>query len=339
MPVINPTQALASPPSNAWGLVQYVAQRIPGYDFSEYLRELNAAYVHVWEEVSKLGNYYFTNIQTVTVAFNGLRVLDLQYNANAGLSGAISSRLYQIMRVRCQPPSGGLFQSSYMMHLNDPDFISVEANMVQSPTQTGPYYFVPVGHGSLRTAIPLASGTTIEVTYTYWPIALQYLSNGTVTSAGSSVTGATTTFTQLVPPDFQPTLPATVSAGVAPNEEFIQAELICNSNQIYRVATITGDTALTTLNTVAPALAANSPYILATVPEIPREHIRVIASIAIAKMYSVAGDDQRVQEWTAISTSNLQMMKDSLVERQQQQPPRKQRFQYGVSRRNRAFLR
>ena len=93
------------------------------------------------------------------------------------------------------------------------------------------------------------------------------------------------------------------------------------------------------MNAIAPVLAGGSQYVLATVPEIPREHIRVIAAVALAKLYSVAGDDQRVQEWTSLSTANMQMMKDSLIERQSNNPPKKQRFQYGVGRRNRAFLR
>lgn len=344
MPIVPAIPALSSPPTNVFGLAQYVAQRIPGYDFSEYMRELNAAYIHVWEEISKLKNHYFTNQLQVTVAVNNQRNFDLLYNADGNLSAAVDSRLYQITRIRVQPPSGGLFQTCSMLHFNDPDFVSVEANPASQSTQTGPYYFALYGHGRLRSAIPLGIGSTIEFTYTYWPIALTFMSSNnpssSVSSAGTTVTGVGTTFTQLAPPDFQPTVP---TAGVV-NEQFIQAELVCNGQvaaggQVYRVAAITSDTVLSTLNAVAPALGGGSQYVLATVPEIPREHIRVIASVALAKLYSVAGDDQRVQEWTSIATSNLQMMKDSLVERQSNNPPRKQRFQFGVGRRNRAFLR
>ena len=84
--------ALKSPPTNAFGLVQYLMQRLPGYDPSEYLRELNSAYIHVWEEITKLKNHYFTNIKTVTVntaQFN----YDLMLNSDNGLSAPISSRL------------------------------------------------------------------------------------------------------------------------------------------------------------------------------------------------------------------------------------------------------
>jgi len=341
MPIITSVPALSSPPTNYFGLIQYVAQRIPGYDFSEYGREINSAYIHFWEEVSKLQNSYFTNIVQVKVASAANpQQFDLLYNADGNLTAAVSPRLYQITRIRVLPPSGGLFQTCSFLHFNDPDYVSLEANPTATSTQTGPYYFIIYGHGRLRSAIPLAQNTTLEVTYTYWPVAMTYLSNlsptSSVSSVGSTVTGVSTTFTQLVPPDFQSTLP---SGPTAVNEEFIQAELVCNGNQIYRVSGITSDTALTTLTPIAPVLAAGSPYVLATLPEVPREHIRVIGSIAMAKMYSVAGDDQRVQEWTAIATANVQMAKDSLIERQTNTPPRRLRFQYGVSRRNRAFLR
>ena len=339
MPILTPIPALSSPPTNVFGLAQYVAQRIPGYDFSEYLRELNAAYIHVWEEISKLKNHYFTNIVQVTVAVNNQRNFDLLYNADGNLSAAVSSRLYQITRIRVQPPSGGLFQTCSMLHFNDPDFVSVEANPASQSTQTGPYYFALFGHGRLRSAIPLAAGSTLEFTYTYWPLALTFSSSAgpasSVSSTGTQVTGVNTVFTSIVPPDFLAALPTSTIV----NEEFMQAELVCNNSQTYRVALINNDTLLTTMNPVVPALAGGSQYVLAAVPEIPREHIRVIAAVALAKLYSVAGDDQRVQEWTSLSTANMQMMKDSLIERQSNNPPKKQRFQYGVGRRNRAFLR
>ena len=344
MPIVTTLPLISSPPTNVFGLAQYVAQRLPGYDFSEYVRELNAAYIHVWEEISKLKNHYFTNQLQVTVAINNQRNFDLLYNADGNLSAPVSSRLYQITRIRVQPPSGGLFQTCSMLHFNDPDFVSVEANPASQSTQTGPYYFTLFGHGRLRSAIPLAQGSTIEFTYTYWPIALQYMTsnspNSSVSSATNAVTGVGTTFTQLVPPDFQAANP---TAAVV-NEEFMQAEFVCNGQvaaggQAYRVAAIANDTTLTTLNAITPVLAPGSAYVLAAVPEIPREHIRVIASVALSKLFSVAGDDQRTQEWTAIAASSMQMMKDSLIERQSNNPPKKQRFQYGTGRRNRAFLR
>lgn len=334
MPIGPPVPQLSSPPTNIFGLVQYVAQRVPGYDFSEYLRELNSAYIHVWEEITKIQNAWFTNIVQVKVVAQNSQQFDLLYNGDGALSAAVSSRLYQIARIRVQPPSGGLFQTSTFMYFNDPDYQSLEANPAAQSTQTGPYYFIIYGHGRLRSAIPLAAGTTIEVTYTYWPLALTYLFGGTVSSSSTNVTGAGTNFTQLLQPDFQTALPNAVV-----NEEALQAELVCNSNQVYRVPNIITDTSLQTLTAVAPVLAAGSQYVLAALPEIPREHIRVIAAVALAKMYSVAGDDQRVSEWQAISTANMQLMKDSLIERQMNNPPKKQRFQYGVGRRNRAFLR
>jgi hypothetical protein len=342
MPVLQTIGLVKSPPTNCYGLVQYLAQRVPGYDPSEYLRELNAAYVHVWEEISKLKNHYFENIKTVTVTTAGYN-FDLMFNtqslSNSGLlSSAISSRLYQITKIRIQPPAGGLFQTTAALSPNHPDFIAVNANASSTPTQTGPYYWYPSGRAQVNWGLPLAVGTTMEVTYTFWLIQLNYMSIGAVSSTTNAVTGTSTTFTQIVQPDFQAYLPA-----IGAQEE-IQAELVCNpgvtlGGQLYRVSTITSDTVLTTASNITPTLASGSPYVLATLPEIPREHIRVVASIALAAMYSVAGDDARVGEWTAKSQSNLQMMKDALIERQSNTPAQKIRNPYGIARRNRAFLR
>jgi hypothetical protein len=337
VPVVATTPALKSPPSNAYGLVQYLQTRLPGYDPSEYLRELNSAYIHVWEEITKLKNNYFTNIVTVTVA-KAQTNYDLMFNADGGLSAPISARLYQITKVRLQPPSGGLFQTSLFMSPNDPDFVSLSAFASPQPTQSGPYYAYLSGRNNINWAMPLAVGTKMEVTYTFWPLALTYLFAGAVSSSGVNVTGVATGFTQLLQPDFQ------VDKPTVQGQEEIPAEFICNGQietggQVYRVTTITSDTALTTKTAIAPVLPVTSPYVLAVLPEIPREHIRVVAAIALRSMYSVAGDDARVNEWTAISTNNMQMMKDALIERQGQNPPRKIRFPYGISRRNRAFLR
>lgn len=328
---------LSSPPTNAFGLLQYLQQRLPGYDPSEYLREINSAYIHVWEEVTKLKNHYFTNIVQVTVA-NAQFTYDLMFNADGGLSAPISARLYQITKIRIRPPAGGLFQSTDSVSPNDPDFISLAANASGTPTISGPYKWHPFGRNNINFALPLAVGTTIEVTYTFWTIALTFLQNGSISSSGTAVTGSGTNFTQLVPPDFQAALP-TVQGQEEVLSELIASTSNAQAGQVYRVKAITNDTALTLLTAPNPALVASTPYVLATVPEIPREHIRVIGAIAMGKMYSVAGDDTRVREWTAIAQSNIQMMKDSLVERQSNTPPRKGRFQYGVGRRNRMFLR
>jgi hypothetical protein len=339
MPVIQPTPALVSPPTNVYGLIQYVAQRVPGYDFSEYSREINSAYIHVWEEVSKLKNHYFTNIKTLMVTTAGFS-FDLLYNTSSPgiLSAPLSNRLYQITRIRVLPPAGGLYQATRSMAPSDPDFISLAANPSSQPTQTGPYYWWLNGRGNLTWSLPLAVGTTIEFAYSFWPLMLAYLFAGTVSSASTAVTGVGTNFTQLLQPDFQSNQITTAQ------QEEIQAELVVagqtnGPNQIYRVAAITSDTALTTQTTIVPALASGSAYVLAALPEIPREHIRVIAAIALAKMYSIAGDDSRVAEWNAISQNNLAMMRDSLIERQSNNPPVKWRFPFGVGRRNRAFLR
>lgn len=335
MPVVNVIPQLSSPPTNIFGLYQYLAQRLPGYDISEYVRELNSAYIHVWEEVTKLENNYFTNVSTLTVSTAGTN-FDLQYNSSTSgvLSGVLSNRLYQITRIRVLPPSSQLYQNSRALSPNDPDFIGLAANPGSTPAYTGPYYYYMYGRNNICWALPLAVGTQLEFTYTFWPLALTYSYAGTVVStSGTIITGNGSAFKSLIQPDFY-----AVGSPATKQQQEMMVELICNVNQIYNIQSINSDTVLVTQNTVAPALVAGSPYVIATLPEIPREHIRVIASIATAKMYSIDGDDQRVREWTAISEKNIQMMKDSIMARQGQNPPRKQRFPYGIGRRNRGLL-
>jgi hypothetical protein len=298
---------------------------------------LNSSYIHVWEEVSKLKNQYFTNIEIVTVATAGTS-FDLMFNTNGALSAPVSPRLYQITRIRVLPPGGGLYQTTRAMQPNEPDYVMIAANPVAGPSQTGPYYWYLTGKNTIEWALPLAIGTQLEVTYTSWPISLVVLNGGTVSSTGTSVTGNSTNFTNLCQPDYQQFLPT-----VQGNEE-MQAELVCNGQlplggQIYRVATITSDTALTTATAINPALAASSQYVLATLPEIPREHIRLIAALAMPKIYGWVGDDARSQEAAMYANMNMQMAKDALIERQGQNPPRKIRFPGQISGRNRAFLR
>lgn len=340
MPVLQ-TSTLLSPPTNAFGLVQYLQQRLPGYDPSEYLRELNSSYVHVWEEVCKLKNNYFTSIRQATVAPQSAQNFDLLFNADGNLSVPISQRLYQITRIRIQPTPGSIFQTTLPVHFNDPDALGIEANPNSGPASTGPYYWWPFGRGQIRFGAPLAQGSVLEVTFTSWPIAMIILQGGTISSIGTAVTGNGTNFTQLVQPDFISYLPSAANPGA----EQIQAELVCipspavGASQIFRVTQITDDTHLTLQTAPTTNLAAGSLYALATLPEIPREHIRVIASISMGKMYSIDGDDTRTTEWTAIAEKNIAMMKDSLVERQGQAPPRKQRFPGSISRsRNRTWL-
>ncbi len=337
MPILSPSiPTLLSGPSNAWGLVQFLQQRVPGYDPSEYLREINSAYIHVWEEITKLRNNWFVNVTNVTVAKSQF-IYDFRYNADGGLSAPVSPRLYQIVRIRVLPNSstGNLYQTSRAMTLQSPDFIAISSNPSATPTQTGPYYWVVQGKNSVQFGLPLSIGTVLEVTYSYWPLGLVYMNAGNVTSSGSTVTGTNTFFTQLLPPDFQTLLPN----GTGTSQELAEAEFICNTGQVYRVATVASDTSLTTVNTISPTLGSNSSYVLATVPEVPREHLRVIASVALPKIYGWIGDDARISEATQIAEKNIQMMKDSLIERQAQDPPRRQRFPYGIARRNRAFLR
>lgn len=337
MPVVSVLSLVKSPPTNAFGLVQYLSQRLPGYDPSEHLRELNSAYIHVWEEITKLKDHYFTNISRVTTVTAAYQY-DLMFNADNALSAAVSPRLYQVTKLRFMAPGSTQFATSVALSPNSPDFVEINSASSANPSQSGPYRWYLSGRNQLNMGLPLAVGTVIEVTYTFWPIALTFLSAGVVASTGTAVTGTATNFTNLVQPDFLPYLPNLQA------QEEIQCELICNptvelGGQIYRVTKITSDTALVTKTAVAPALAAGNAYALATLPEIPREHIRVVAALALKNMYSVAGDDQRSGEWTAIYEKNIQMMKDALETRQSNNPAQKIRFPGSLARRNRAWMR
>lgn len=327
MPVLQ-TTSLSSGPGNTFGLVQYLQQRIPGYDPSEYLREVKSAYVHVWEEISKLKNNYFTNIKTVTVA-KQQNTFDLMFNADAGLNSVLSARLYQITRVRIQAQGSGSFIPARFVFPNDSCFVGLASNITASPTNAAPFLCYMQGRNTLFFAVALAVGTVIEVTYTFFPVELTYMNMGTVSSTGTTVTGNGTFFTQIVGADFQASLPTTQG------QEEVLAELVCSpgtsgSSQSYQVKTITADVTLTTATAISPVLTASSPYVLTSVPEIPRAHIRVIGAIAMEKMYSVAGDDARVGEWAAIAEKDILMMKDSLEQRQSQNPPTKGRFPFSL---------
>lgn len=336
MPVVTAiTSQVPQSSLNAYRMVRYMMSRCPGYDPSEYLRECNSAYVHVWEEISKIRVNYFTETKVVTVA-KGQTTFDLLYNEDAALDQALSSRLYQLIRIRVLPPSGGLYQASRSVYLTKPDFMAISANPSSTPTFTGPYYYCPVGKGSVQWGLPLALQTQMEIFYSYWLVNLGYLADETVTvTAGTtSVVGTNTSFTQICPPDFQDCLPGS-------GFQEIIAELELNGHT-YRVKSITDDTHLTLFTPVATrdangGVAQN--YVLASSPEIPREHHRVIASLALANFYTAVVDDDRAEFWMSVASRNIQMMKDSLIERQGQNPPSKVRFPYGIARRNRVFLR
>lgn len=336
MPVVQAVSSQVPQSSlNAYRMVRYMMSRCPGYDYSEYLRECNSAYVHVWEEISKLRINYFTETKVVTVE-TGQTTFDLLYNYDNALDTALSSRLYQIIRVRVLPPAGGLYQTSRSIYLTKPDFMAISANPSSTPTYTGPYYYCPVGKGSIEWGLPLATGTKLEIFYSYWLVNLGYLTDGTVTATSGSadIVGTQTNFTQICPPDFQDALP-----GSGFQEVICELEI---NGHTYRVKSITDDTHLTLFTNVA-SRDANSgsaqSYILASSPEIPREHHRVVASLALANFYTAVVDDDRAQFWMGVASRNVQMMKDSLIERQGQNPPTKVRFPYGIARRNRAFLR
>jgi hypothetical protein len=392
----------------------------------------------VWEEIAKLKNDYFTVFKTVQVVSPSDH-FDLLYNSDNNLNFSVSSRLYQIKRLRFMSPQGGMWQAGIPKDLNHPDFVSVASMSNPAPQMNGPYYYDLWGRGNVQLAMPIQIGTKIEVCYTFWPLGLSLMNAGTVSSSGTSVQGLGTYFTQIVQPDFymdlpqsqsvrafylldsannpwtlsitdqgflqttpgaagptqplyindiaggisyqiQPTtqgilqtIPVTfypayaefqtlTSLGVGlrfvltcmggilqttstaqSNDGQVQAELVSNAGvpqggQVYRVANILSDTQLTTFTPIVPILTGAN-YVLATVPEIPREHIRVIGSVALPKIFGWTGDDSRIEEATQIAEKNIQMMKDALIERQNQAPPQKQRFPYGIGRKNRMFMR
>src|SRR5207245_3555416 len=146
----------------------------------------------------------------------------------------------------------------------------------QNPTPggqtTGPMFHVLYGRDQIKFSRPPVVGTKIEVTFSSEFMPLVTLSAGTITSAGAVLTGTGTKFTQLLGPDFQGDLPGG-SFGLE-----IEAELIAGGFT-QRVKTVTDDTHLT-LFTAPPAALAGATYTLATVPDIPSPHHRIISTLA-----------------------------------------------------------
>jgi len=163
--------------------------------------------------------------------------------------------------------------------------------------------------------------TQIEVIYSFIWLPLTYLFNGTVTVANNSasVAGTSTSFTQLIGPDFQLGLPGN------DQDTDIGAELIFQNNQTYRVKTITSDTALVTVTNVSPAQTA-ATYQLAMVPDIPEGHHNVIATLATRNFMSTPGNDSRLPFWVAQAEKELNSMRDSVMTRQRQAPATRRRF-------------
>jgi hypothetical protein len=330
MPVVTPTGPLA--PStltfrkglNAISLVNRVTRRIPGYDISEYLDEVNAAYKECWDYIVQLDDSYFTDIKIVTVA-TAAAEFDLLYNSNGFLNGPVGNGVFQVTRIRVLQPGDTNWIPGQPRNWNDPQFLQIQQSTPQQVAQQSPYLYTFFAKGSLLFARPLPVGTQIEVVYTFIFVPLTILQNGSITSSGLVVTGTNTSFTQIVSADAQGALPG--------NDEDtdLGVELVLGGNQTYRIATINSDTALTTWNPVIPAVT-NSNYSIATVPDIPDGHHDVIATLATRTFMSTPANDPRLPFWVAKAEKELDAMRDTVMTRQRQEPPRRRRFPQSVLR-------
>lgn len=312
---------------NALSLVQRVARRNPAYQTSEYLDEVNVGYKECWDYILQLDDSYFTDVKIVTVATTATE-FDFLMNANGNLASAVSLRAFQIDRIRILAPGAANWVAANPRSWNDNDFLSQQTTTPQIAYGAGPYLYIPFARFSLLFAAPLAAGTQIEVTYNFIWLPLVILSAGTVSSAGTNINGAGTSFTQVVTPDYAASLPG--------NDEDtdIGLELVLGqglTNQIYKVKTVLSDISMTTLTAPNPALSA-SAYQLCSVPDIPEGHHNVISTIATRNFMSTPGNDPRFTTWTALAEKELNAMRDTIMTRQRQEPPRVKPFPQRIAR-------
>lgn len=313
---------------NSLSLVQRVQRRIPSYDPSEYLDECNAAYKEAWDYILQLDDSYFTDQKIVTVAVQGAE-FDFLANLNGNLATSVSLRAFQIDRIRVLQPGFPNWVKARPRGWNDDDFQAQQQLTPQVASTTGEYLYVIFSKFSVLFGRPLPVGTQIEVTYSFMFMPLQLVYNGTVSSSGSTVTGAGTNFTQIVPVDYATALPGN------DQDTDIGVELVLNSganNQTYQVKAITSDTSLTLLSTPSPAIAALTNYNLASVPDIPTGHHNVISTIATRNFMSTPGNDSRATFWAALANKELDSMRDSIMVRQRQEPARVKPFPQRVLR-------
>jgi hypothetical protein len=309
---------------NALSLVQRVTRRNPAYQTSEYLDEVNAAYKETWDYIVQLADSFFTDQKIVTVNAQAAE-FDFLANANGNLNSSVSLRAFQLTRIRVLVPGSQQWVSAFPRDWNDSDYLSLQ-QLTPAPMQNNPQFlYVIFSKYSIQFARPLPVGTQIEVTYSFIWMPLVILSNGTITSSGVNVTGTTTTFTQVVPPDFQTALPGN------DQDTDIGLEVVLNPGNLatqiaYRVKTLTSDTALTTLTAIAPALGGATSYNLCSVPDIPDGHHNVISTLATRNIMSTPGNDSRLAFWAALAEKELDAMRDSVMIRQRQEPARVKPF-------------
>jgi hypothetical protein len=307
---------------NSLSLVQLVARRNPSYDQSEYLSEVNEAYQECWNYLLQLEDSYFTDQKIVTVAAPGAE-FDFLANANELLNSSVSLRAFQIDRIRILQPGDSNWVKASPRNWNDDDFQSLQQITPQPVANSGPYLYQLFSKFSCLFGRPLPAGTQIEVTYSFIWMPLQIVFNGTVSSAGTTVTGAGTNFTQVVPIDFASALPGN------DQDTDIGLELVLNAganNQTYRVSAVSSDTSLTLLTAPSPAIPILTSYNLCSVPDIPDGHHNTIATVATRNFMSTPGNDTRATFWAALAEKHLDAMRDSIMVRQRQEPARVKPF-------------
>ena len=322
---------------NAISLISRVFRRVPGYDPSEYLDEINTTYKECWDYILQLDDSFFTDIKVISTSTVASE-FDFLYNSNGNLASALSPRYFEIDRIRILQPGNSRWSTAVARPWIDADLIGIEQLTPQNVSTADPYIYTAFAIGSIKFAMPLPAGTQIEVIYTFIWLPLTYLTNGNVTTIGgaNNVTGSATSFTQVISPDFQQSLP-----GIDEDTD-IGVELILNyvgptqlpaPNQVYRVAAITTNTTLATVTNVANSQAGIS-YCLAMVPDIPEGHHNVISTMATANMIATleAGETTMLQYWAGKAEKELNSMRDSVMTRQRQTPSRRQRFPQSVMR-------
>lgn len=312
---------------NAFSLRELVKRRVPGYDDTEYLSEINDVYEEVWQEIQQLDEMYFADIAVVTTTSQS-DLFDLVWNMYGNLSSSLP-RLHQIHRIRIKQPGDVNFQPVSWSHANAPEYMGRQTQTNQPAQTTPPYYVAAFGEGSIKFAQPLPVNVQLEIWYTFKCLDLQILNAGSVSVSGNVVTGQGTFFTQLVPADMQQYLPSPPLV-----EVMIEADITING-QTYRVNEVDGDTQL--LTDVAPPVLSNASYVLSGVPEFPPSIHRLIATLATRNILTTPAEDERFGIWAARAEQMKAIMKNTMIQRQRQEPPKKGRFPYGISRRARYY--
>lgn len=309
---------------NLYSIWQRVNRRLPGYDAPELYDEINDAYQECWNYILQLDDSYFTDIKTVTSSTQA-QEFDFLYNSNGNLSSNVSNRYFQIDRIRIMQPGDTVWIPALPRSWNDPEYLALSQSSSPPVSTAAPYRYIPFANGSVKFAQPLPANAQIEIVYTFVFLPLTIVANGTVASSGAAVTGTGTNFTQLLGADYQTGFPG--------NDEDtdVGIELILNGNQTYRVKTLTSDTALTTVTSISPAVSGVS-YSLAMVPDIPQGHHDVLATIATRNVMARPGTDPQLPYWTARAKNDIDAMRDSIMTRQRQEPPRRRRFTQSVLR-------